>query len=114
MRKTLTTILLIGSAVLAFAQGTINFQNSFLTPISLQLLNPDGSHYRTPVAVPTTAGLVNYGVFYGTSAGSLGLVPVTYSTPLIPNSTVTAGLVPAPTTAFTIPGSNPGETTWFV
>jgi hypothetical protein len=58
--------------------------------------------------VPTNFA-VDYGVFAGTSAGSLSLV-----SPLLPSSTVAAGLVAAPTTAFAIPGSNPGETTRFV
>jgi len=106
MQKTFTTILLLGSAVVAFAQGTINFQNSFLTPISLHFRNPDGSIQVVPV--PTTVA-VDYGVFAGTSAGSLSLV-----SPLLPSSTEAAGLVAAPTTAFAIPGSNAGETTWFV
>jgi hypothetical protein len=106
MQKTFTTILLLGSAVVAFAQGTINFQNSFLTPISLHFRNPDGSIQVVPV--PTTVA-VDYGVFAGTSAGSLSLV-----SPLLPSSAEAAGLVAAPTTAFAIPGSNAGETTWFV
>ena len=107
MQKTFTTILLLSSAVAAFAQGTINFQNSFLTPITLRVHYADGTFSSS--AVPTTPGLVDYGVFYGTSAGSL-----TLASPLIPNSTAAAGLVAAPTTAFAIPGSNPGDTTWFI
>jgi hypothetical protein len=108
MQKTFTTILLLGSAVAAFAQGTINFQNSFLTPISLGIVNWDGS-YGPSAAVPTIPYLVVYGVFYGTSAGSL-----TLASPLFPNSTGAAGVIAAPTTAFAIPASIPGDTQWFV
>jgi hypothetical protein len=107
MQKTFTTILLLGSAVAVFAQGTINFQNSFLTAISLRISNGDGL-YGPSFPVPTTA-LVVYGVFYGTSAGSL-----TLASPLFPNSTGAAGVIAAPTTAFAIPGSNPGDSRWFV
>jgi hypothetical protein len=113
MKKLILTMGLVAAVTAVYAQGTINFQNSFLTPISLRIQNTDGT-YTTPVAVPTTAGLVDYGVFYGSASGSLSLVPVTTSTPLFANSTGAAGVVAAPTTAFAIPGSNPGDTTWFV
>jgi hypothetical protein len=107
MKKLIVTLGVIAAVTAAYAQGTINFQNSFLTPIKLIVQNTDGT-FQAPVNVPTTVA-VDYGVFFGTSAGSL-----TLASPLLPSSTATAGLVAAPTTAFAIPGSNAGETTWFV
>lgn len=107
MKKLLLTLGLMAAVTAVYAQGTINFQNSFLTPIKLSVQNTDGT-WGAAVNVPTTVA-VDYGVFAGSSAGSL-----TFVSPLLPSSTATAGLVAAPTTAFAIPGSNAGETTWFV
>lgn len=107
MKKLIVTLGLMAAVTVAYAQGTINFQNSFLTPISLRIQNADGT-YGPSVAVPT-ATAVDYGVFAGTSAGSLSFIA-----PVLPSSTGANGVIAAPTTAFAIPGSNPGETTWFV
>ena len=95
--------------VAAFAQGTVFFSNSGFEKISSGLL---GSAPSTWTVVPTTAGLVNYGLFYGVGATQpssltfLGVEGV--------NSTSTAGVIANPAdgtsavTVLAIPGATGG------
>jgi len=60
-----------------------------------------------PVQVPLTAGLLNYGLFYGTSAGALSQTP---ATPLGVNSTTGLGLISvANGSAYQLAGTEPGQ-----
>lgn len=98
MKKLLLTISLVAlTATLSFAQGTVTFQNGTLNRATL--VTPGVS----TVQVPTTAGLINYGLFWGTTAGSLSLVPT-----LGVNSTASAGIIVAPN-PYPIPGTAGGD-----
>jgi hypothetical protein len=72
MKKTLLTLALVGlSAAATYAQGTIQFLNSGLSPVKF-LAVPGG----TPINAPQNIGIV-MGVFWGTAAGDLHLQPQT-------------------------------------
>jgi len=104
MKKLLVTTAATLLAVAAFAQGTVYFSNGAFNKISLN----DGT---TTSLVPTTAGLINYGLFYGTGATKpatltfLGIAGV--------NSTVSAGIIAAAdgsvVTALPITGTQPND-----
>jgi len=95
MRKTILSLALVGaSAVTTFAQGTIQFLNSGLSPVKLNT---------------AAGGLVNaptgtrIGVFWGTTANNLTLQTPTAaigSTPGVFNGG----------NAYALSGTNPGET----
>src|ERR1035437_29580 len=96
-------------AVAAFAQGTVAFSNDALKKISSGQL---GSASGTWLVVPTTAGLINYGLFYGIGQSS----SLTLAAPLGVNSTLTAGVIAnsSDTTSllsvFSVPGTIANET----
>jgi hypothetical protein len=103
MQKTFVTILLLGSAVAAFPQGTVYFSNNLFTKVSFAYgLGP----------VPTTPGLINYGLFYGIGEST----SLTFlSTSLGVNSTAVSGVIASPLDGVSvipllaIPGTQPGE-----
>jgi hypothetical protein len=98
MKKLLLTVALVAvTATLSYAQGTVTFQNGTLNRATL--IDPGVS----TIQVPTTAGLINYGLFWGTTAGNLTLVPT-----LGVNSTASAGIISA-ANPFPIPGSTEGQ-----
>jgi hypothetical protein len=105
MRKIFVTLLLLGSAVLVFAQGTVYFSNNAFEKIS-------SGAYGSAAVVPATAGLINFGLFYGTGAQQ----PATLSFLGVSgyNSATSAGLIVnasgSSITALPIPGTYPGET----
>ena len=109
MRKIFVTTLLLGSAVSVFAQGTVYFSNNAFEKISFGNL---GSPASTWTVVPATAGLINFGLFYGTGA----IQPATLSFLGVSgyNSATSAGLIVNVAgnsiTALPIPGTFPGET----
>ena len=95
MKKTILTLALVGaSAVATFAQGTIQFLNSGLSPV--KYIYVDGA---TAVNAPSGTRI---GVFWGTSPN------VTLQTP---TTTIgaTAGVFSGGS-AYPLPGTNPGET----
>lgn len=95
MKKVLLTLALVAFSAAAFAQGTIGFANTALTKVKLVVPG------TSTVDVPTTAGLINYGVFWGTTAGSLTLVPT-----LGANSTANPGIIGGNASlTFAIPGA---------
>ena len=104
MQKTFVMVLLLCSAVAAFAQGTVYFSNNLFTKVSFA--------YGIG-AVPTTAGLINYGLFYGIGE-STSLTFLTTS--LGVNSIVIAGEIASsldgvsPIHSLAIPGTQPNET----
>jgi hypothetical protein len=105
MKKLFLTLGLVAAGTLAYGQGTIYLQNSVSTPVKIV---PTGG---AAANVPTTAGLMNYGVFYGTSSSSLSLSPI-----LGVNSTTSTGIILAgsgSSTAYQIPGSvGAGDVYW--
>jgi hypothetical protein len=110
MRKTFVTMLLLGSAFAAFAQGTVYFSNNLFDKISSgDGLNPPS----TWTVVPATAGLLNFGLFYGIGATQPASLTFLGSVSGV-NSTTTPGLIVNtsgnPITALAIPGTTPGET----
>ena len=113
MKTTLTTSLLLCSALGAFGQGTVDFSNGFLYRISTAV---PGS-LLPPTPVPTTPGLIEYGLFFGIGQStSLTLLTSQFGV----NSTSVAGLIASPAdsrTALTlvpIPGTSPNEKdVWF-
>jgi hypothetical protein len=108
MRKIFVTMLLLGSAVSVFAQGTVYFSNGGFNRMCSGLCC---SHPSTWTAVPTTAGLINYGLFYGTGAtqpATLSFLGVSgYNSATSPGLIVNAsgGAI----TALGIPGTTAGE-----
>lgn len=107
MKKLLLTCALVGAVTAAFAQGTVQFSNGTLTKMSL--ITPGVS----TVVVPTTAGLINYGLFYGIGQStSLQLL----TTQLGVNSTSSAGIIVNPSDSksamntIQIPGTVAGQT----
>src|SRR5215204_3270577 len=94
MKKTLFTLALVGlSAVASYAQGTIQFLNTFQQKLGL-IEVPGG------VRVDAPAGTV-VGVFWGTSADNLTLVPAT--TTITTPGQFNGGAI------YALPGSNPGD-----
>lgn len=94
MKKLLLTLALVAATAAVYAQGTINFPNTALTRVQLDGVN-----------VPVTANLINYGVFWGTAADNLSLVPT-----LGANSTVSAGLIGGAANAnFLVTGSQANQ-----
>ncbi len=94
----LTLMLLAGLAgIQVYAGGTIQLNNTTLTRVTWL----DG---RTPV--PTTSGLVLYGVKWGTNPGALTLAPK-FAT----NSAAVAGLISGDST-FEIPETVPGQSVY--
>jgi hypothetical protein len=108
MRKIFVTTLLLGSAVSVFAQGTVYFSNNAFEKIFLSF-NPPAEVWTVMLA---TAGLFNFGLFYGTGAtqpATLSFLGVSgYS------SATSAGFIVnasgSSITALPIPGTTPGET----
>src|ERR1039458_9137201 len=110
MRKIFVTMLLLGSAFAAFAQGTVFFSNNAFQKICFgcPCLPPS-----TWTVVPATANLINFGLFYGTGATQPANLTFLGSVSGV-NSATTAGLIVSPSgnsiTALGIPGTLPGET----
>jgi hypothetical protein len=108
MRKTFVTLLLLGSAVAAFAQGTVFFSNGPFNKIS------SGAFYDQPSyqVVPATAGLLNFGLFYGTGATQPASLTFLGSVSGV-NSATSAGLIVNTSgnliTSLQIPGTGPGQ-----
>jgi hypothetical protein len=107
MQKTIVAILLLGSAVAAFVQGTVQFSNGAFNRVSY--LAEAGV---TTAPVPTTPGLISYGLFYGIGEStSLTLLTSQFGA----NSTVTAGVIaspvdnPTPLYVVAIPGTYGNE-----
>jgi len=96
MKKTILTLALVGaSAVATFAQGTIQFLNSGLSPVKYQDVR-DGPIVNAPTGT-------RIGVFWGTTVGTLTLQT--------PTTTVGTTLgVFAGGSAYPLPNTNPGET----
>lgn len=84
MKKVILTIALAVTAAVAYGQGTIQFANSTLTRVRME--DPVG----TFVQVPTTANLINYGVFWSTTQDGT----YTLALPVVGNSTTSAGIIP--------------------
>ena len=86
MKKLIITTAATLVTVAAFAQGTVAFSNGAFNKISS---GETGSASSTWSLVPTTAGLINYGLFYGLGQSTtLSLVPT-----LGVNSTANAGVI---------------------
>jgi hypothetical protein len=108
MRKIFVTMLLLGSGVSVFAQGTVYFSNNAFEKIFLGF-TPSADMWTV---MPATAGLFNFGLFYGTGATQ----PATLSFLGVSgyNSATSAGLIVnaagSSITALPIPGTFPGET----
>ena len=106
MSKIFVTMLLLGSGISVFAQGTVYFSNNAFEKISSVVSG------ATLQAVPATANLINFGLFYGTGAqqpATLSFLGVSgYS------SATSAGFIVnaagSSITALPIPGTYPGET----
>lgn len=95
MKKTLLTLALVGfSAVATYAQGTIQFLNTALQKLGY-IEAPGAARVDAPVGTVV-------GVYWGTSAGALTLVPAT-------TVIATPGLYNAGT-AYPLPGTQPGDT----
>jgi hypothetical protein len=109
MKKLLVTTAATLMTVAVFAQGTVYFSNGAFNKISS---GDQGSASGTWAAMPVTAGLLNFGLFYGTGATQ----PATLSFAGVSgyNSTVNAGVIVnaagGAVTALPIPGTTPGET----
>jgi hypothetical protein len=109
MKKSFVTLLLLGSAIPAFPQGTVYFSNGALEKISSHTHS-----YQGPwVTVPATPGLLNFGLFYGTGATQPANLTFLGSISGV-NSTTTWGLIVNTSgnliTSLAIPGTYPGET----
>jgi hypothetical protein len=108
MRKIFLTLLLLGSAFPAFAQGTVFFSNNAFEKISSYAYGAD-----LWTVVPATPGLLNFGLFYGT--GTTQPAKLTFlGSVLGVNSATTPGLIVNTSgnsiTSLGIPGTHPGET----
>jgi len=116
-RKVLATTLLASLAVAAFAQGTVQFNNSILTRISTaQTFDGINPVAGTAAWVSTTPGLLEYGLFYGIGQStSLTLLTSQFGV----NSTSVTGVIASPADSHSamnqvpIPGTIPGETDVF-
>jgi hypothetical protein len=114
MRKIFVMMLLLGSAFAAFAQGTVFFSNGGFEKISSGIMFADGHHGDLTV-VPATAGLLNFGLFYGFGATQPATLTFRERVSGV-NSTSVAGVIASPydgvspITSLDIPGSRPGET----
>jgi hypothetical protein len=108
MKKLLVTTAATLMAVAVFAQGTVYFSNNAFEKISSGLA---GSASSTWAAMPATAGLLDFGLFYGTGASQ----PATLSFLGVvgQNSATSPGLIVnasgSSITALPIPGTTPGE-----
>jgi hypothetical protein len=102
MKKTMLTLALVGlSAAATYAQGTIQFLNSGLSPVKYQEA-PGGPIVNAPMGL----GIV-IGVFWGTSASALQLQQ--------PTTTIGTGPTPAAGVfnggaVYTLPGAPVGST----
>jgi hypothetical protein len=92
MKKLLITTAATLITVAAFAQGTVFFSNSGFEKVSSGVA---GSAASTWAFVPATAGLINYGLFYGTGATQPGTLTFLGSVSGV-NSTSTAGVIASP------------------
>ena len=103
-------MLLFGSAIAAFPQGTVFFSNGGFQKISWGIMYSDP---RSWTVVPTIPGLLNFGLFYGTGATQPATLTFLGSISGV-NSATNAGLIVntsgKPITALPIPGTHPGET----
>jgi hypothetical protein len=112
MRKIFVTMLLLGSALGTFAQGTVYFSNSAFQKISSGFLGvlPDPGPWNV---VPAMPGLLNFGLFYGTGAQQPANLTFLGSVSGV-NSATSAGLIVNTAgnsiTSLAIPGTHPGET----
>jgi hypothetical protein len=111
MKKLLITTSATLLTVAVFAQGTVIFSNGALNKISNGVA---GSASSTWTVVPATAGLFNFGLFYGTGATQPGSLTFLGSVSGV-NSAANAGLIVNTTgsggiNALGIPGTTPGET----
>ena len=116
MKKLLLTIGLATAASLAFGQGTVQFSNGTLYRLSTAQTPDAGVTTTNKAQVPITAGLIEYGLFYGIGEStSLTLLTGQYGV----NSTTGLGLIASPTdghsalTLVGIPGTSGGETDVF-
>lgn len=103
MKKLLLSLALVAISSAAYAQGTVGFANGTLTRFKL-LPGPTGTAAQG-VDVPIGTA-INYGLFWGTSAGAIGTTPVT---PLGAQSTTAGILSVASGGAYQIPGTDPGQ-----
>ena len=114
MKKLLITAAATLVTVAAFAQGTVYFSNGAFNKISS---GAAGSAAGTWAAIPGTAGLINYGLFYGTGATQPAALTFLGSISGV-NSTANPGVIASaagtPVTALGIPGTTPGQTTVWV
>ena len=96
MKKTILTLALVGaSAAATFAQGTIQFLNSGLSPVKYQVI-PGAASVNAPTGT-------RIGVFWGTTREGLAL-----QTPTTAVGT-TLGVFSGGS-AYPLPNTNPGET----
>jgi hypothetical protein len=109
MKKLLVTTAATLMTVAVFAQGTVYFSNNAFEKISTGAL---GSAASTWAQMPATAGLLNFGLFYGTGAtqpAALSFLGVTgYNSATKPGLIVNAA--DNSITALPVPGTTPGET----
>jgi len=102
MKRILVPTVLLCSALLALGQGTVQFSNPALYRISTDWV-ADGLGYLS-APVPTTPGLITYGLFYGLGQStSLTLL----TSQMGANSTVTAGVIASSTDSSTFLGTVP-------
>jgi hypothetical protein len=112
MRKIFVTMLLLGSAVSVSAQGTVYFSNGAFEKISSVV---NGGGFPTLQVVPTTPGLLNFGLFYMFGATQPATLTFRERVSGV-NSTSVAGVIASPydgvspITSLDVPGSRPGET----
>jgi hypothetical protein len=114
MKKLLITTAATLATVAVFAQGTVYFSNNAFERISSGV---SGSAASTWTAVPATAGLFNFGLFYGTGAAQPAALTFLGSVSGV-NSASSAGIIVntsgSSITALGIPGTTPGQTTVWV
>src|ERR1035438_6660930 len=110
MKKLLITTAATLVTVAVFAQGTVFFSNNAFEKISS---GATGSAAATWVAVPATANLFNFGLFYGTGATAPGTLTFLGSVSGVNSPSGTAGLIVNTSggqiTALQIPGTTPNQ-----
>lgn len=109
MKKLLLSTAATLLTVAAFAQGTVAFSNGTFNKIST---GEYGSAPSTWVVLPTTAGLFNFGCFYGVGATAPATLTFLSST-IGQNSITSPGVIKSSTdaniTGLQIPGTTVGQ-----
>jgi len=127
MKKTLTTVLLLGLAVGAFAQGTINFGNNFTGSFRAPIYNFDPANSTAVIQGQSALGVpagttvypggllsgANYtlALWAGSSANNLQQVATASIRSATDPAALPNGLIA--TTTVTVPNAAPGSTIFF-